>query len=287
MPANIPAVLSIQSHVVSGRVGNRSAVLPLEILGIETMPINTVQFSSHSGKKGWKGEFFSSQHILDLVTGLENIQALSDCAAVLSGYIGSSAVGKAITDAVRRVKQANPSAIYCCDPVMGDFPEGYYVKSELSDFFRLTALPIADIVTPNQFEAELLAGQPIASFSDIAPVTDHIHEIGPGLVVMTSCRIASPGKIALVLSCYQDKFVIETDLLSFKSPPKGAGDLFSALFLGHYLRAHDPLAAFEQSTNTIWSVLERTLRSNQTDLALVQSLEAIRQPPAKYRAKRF
>jgi len=287
MSIKSPTVLSIQSHVVSGHVGNRSAIFPLELLGVETLPINTVQFSSHSGKKGWKGEFFSSQHISDLVCGLENIHALATCSAVLSGYIGSAAVGEAILDAVNRVKIANTDALYCCDPVMGDSPEGFYVKPELQDFFVSRALPLADILTPNQFEAELLSGKTIRSAEDAATVTDYIHSRGPKIIVVTSCRLGNPDKLGLLLSCYSDKFLIETDLLPFASPPKGSGDLFSALFLGHYLQTHDPLAAFELSTNSIWSVLERTLASAGSDLALVQSQDAIRQPPVRFKAYRL
>ncbi|OHD19420.1 MAG: pyridoxal kinase [Spirochaetes bacterium GWD1_61_31] len=287
MVVHTPVVLSIQSHVVYGHVGNRSAVFPLELLGIETWPLNTVQFSSHSGKPGWKGSFFPSQHITDVIDALKVLAVLKNCDAIISGYIGNVAMGEAIIGAVKQIVQANSAALYCCDPVMGDFPEGYYVAPGLFDFFKQSALPLATIVTPNQFEAELFYGQSIQNDADTAKAADSIHALGPAIVIITSCRSGRSDSIKVMLSCKAGKYYVETPLLAFDSAPKGSGDLFTALFLGHYLLTHDPVLALENSTNTIWSILELTHERGLTELAILQSAAAILLPPKRFTAHRY
>jgi pyridoxine kinase len=134
------AVLSIQSHVVYGYAGNTAAVFPLQRLGNEVWAVNTVEFSNHTGYGSWKGK------------------VLGECTAVLSGYLGDASIGMAVVSAVKKVKNKNPSALYCCDPVMGDTGRGFYVKPDIPGIFRDELLPLADITTPNQFEIEAITG---------------------------------------------------------------------------------------------------------------------------------
>ncbi len=84
---------------------------------------------------------------------------MGECDGVLSGYIGSAEIGSAILDAVAAVKRANPAAKYCCDPVIGDAGRGVFVREGIPEFMKGKAVPAADIITPNQFELEFLAGR--------------------------------------------------------------------------------------------------------------------------------
>jgi len=152
-------ILSIQSWVAYGHVGNASAVFPLQRLGAEVWSINTVQFSNHTGYGDWTGEVYSGQSVRDLVDGIAARDALRHCDAVLSGYMGDAAIGEAILHAVAQVRQANAAAVYCCDPVIGDTDTGVYVRPGIEDFLRDRALPQADIATPNRFELARLTGQ--------------------------------------------------------------------------------------------------------------------------------
>src|SRR5215470_17998943 len=145
-------ILSIQSHVAYGHVGNAAATFPLQRLGIEVWPIHTVQFSNHTGYGQWRGRVFEPDVIGELVQGIEERGVLGACDGVLSGYMGSAAIGEAILEAVARVKAANPAARYCCDPVIGDAGRGRYVRPEIPALLRERALAQADVVTPNQFE---------------------------------------------------------------------------------------------------------------------------------------
>jgi len=278
-------ILSIQSHVAYGRVGNRSAVFPLERLGYEVWPINTVQYSCHAGMPGWTGSAFGADHVSDIVRGLENLGVLSRCDAVLSGYMGDAGTGAAIVRAVDAAKRANPRALYCCDPVMGDSPGGIYVKIGLPEFIAREAVPRADIVCPNEFEAELLSGIRIASPGDAARAADAIHRLGPPVVIITSYTPARNGETGFLVSDGTVMKTVTSPVLPFSKPPKGSGDLASALFLGYYLKNRDVVEAVEKTTGALYAVLEATLSSGSENLAVVAAQEAIACPGRRFKAE--
>ena len=153
-------VLSVQSHVAYGYVGNRAAVFPLQRLGFEVMAVDTVQFSNHTGYGAWTGKVFAPQDIAAVIDGIDARGGLATCDAVLSGYLGDASLGAVIAETVRRVRGQNPQALYCCDPVMGDLGPGFYVRPGIPDFLCDVLLPLADIVTPNPFELAFMAGAP-------------------------------------------------------------------------------------------------------------------------------
>ena len=165
-------LLSIQSHVVYGHVGNSAAVFPLQRMGVEVWPIHTVQFSNHTGYGEWRGRVFDAALIRELVAGVEQHGVLSECDGVLSGYMGGADIGAAILDAVATVKRANPSAKYCCDPVIGDVGRGVYVREGIAEFMRDKAVPVADVVTPNQFELDYLSGRENKTLADALGAVD-------------------------------------------------------------------------------------------------------------------
>jgi pyridoxine kinase len=283
------AILSIQSHVAYGHVGNRSAVFPLELLGFEVWPINTVQFSNHSGYPGFKGEVFSGRQISLVWSGIRELGVAGECEAVLSGYMGDAETGQAILGAVADVKAASPGALYCCDPVMGDYGKGIYVREGIKSLMRDFALPAADIVTPNQFEAEILAGIPITSIDEAKLAADRIHGAGPRLVLITSFkpREAEAGSISLFLSDGSRSWTTTTPELALDPMPNGAGDLTSALFLGHYLRSRDAAASLEAVTEAVYSVFEATMASGSRELRLIQSRDAILACGGRFPATEF
>ncbi len=184
-------ILSIQSHVAYGHVGNAAAVFPLQRLGFEVWPVNTVQFSNHTGYSGWTGQVFEAGHIAELIQGLGDRGVLAGCDGVLSGYLGGAALGATVLDAVARVRAGNPDAVYCCDPVMGDIGRGLFVAPDIPGFLRARALPAADLVTPNLFELEQLTGARVASLEDAVAVARGAVALGPTVVLVTSLRHAA------------------------------------------------------------------------------------------------
>ena len=122
-------ILSIQSHVAYGHAGNSAAVFPLQRLGHDVYPVLTVTFSNHTGYGETRGPLIAPDDVREVINGVEDRGAFPTIDAVLSGYQGAEAVGEVILDAVARVKAANPAAVYCCDPVMGDVGRGFFVRA--------------------------------------------------------------------------------------------------------------------------------------------------------------
>src|SRR5579863_510747 len=193
----MPAVLSVQSRVAYGHVGNAAAVFPLQCLGIEAWTLDTVAFSNHTGHGRWRGDVVPAAIVAELFKGIADLGVLSGVDAVLSGYIGTAETGAVLLDIVGRVQQANPGARFCCDPVIGDIDTGSYVRDGVAEFFRDAALAIADIITPNRFELEFLGEQTVASLDEARKAADALRGRGPQIVLVTSLD-AVPDRLTML-----------------------------------------------------------------------------------------
>ena len=286
-------ILSVQSQVVYGHVGNRASVFPLERMGFEVWPMNTVQFSNHTGYPQWKGMVFPGSHIAELWEGLSVLGCVSSCDAVLSGYMGSLDIGEAILDIVASLRKNNPHSLYCCDPVMGDYEGGLYVKPDIPLFFKDRVLPQASIIKPNQFEAELLSGVAIRGMDDARKACVILHAAGPAIILVTSLEVApGPGDmISTLLSFGGQAYLARTPRFAFSTAPHGAGDLASALFLGNYLETADPLLSFERMASAVHKVFEATCAAQATgrvsELAIVGAQDAFVARERLFRAERI
>ena len=230
-------LLSIQSHVAYGHVGNAAAVFPLQRIGVEVWPIHTVQFSNHTGYGDWQGQVFDAGLIREVVAGIEQRGVLGECDGVLSGYMGGADIGAAILDAVAAVKRANPSARYCCDPVIGDVGRGIFVRAGIPEFMKAKAVPAADIITPNQFELDYLSGRESKTLAEARDAVKAVHDLGPRAVLVTSLHTEETPEdaIDLLASDATGRFRLRTPKLPLAV--NGAGDAIAALFFAHYLRS--------------------------------------------------
>ena len=149
-------ILSIQSSVAYGHVGNSAAVFPMQRLGVEVWPVHTVHFSNHTGYGAWRGPLLAAEDVREVITGMGERDAFGEVDAVLSGYQGGTQIGDVILGAVEQVKAANPDAIYACDPVMGNAKSGCFVHPDIPVLLRERVVPKADLITPNQFELGFL-----------------------------------------------------------------------------------------------------------------------------------
>ena len=268
-------ILSIQSWVAYGHVGNAAAVFPLQRLGAEVWAINTVQFSNHTGYGAWTGQVCTGEAVAALVDGIAARGALPGCDAVLSGYRGDAGVGEAILGAVARVREANPRALYCCDPVIGDVDGGVYVRPGIPEFMRDRALPVADLLTPNHFELEWLAGQPCRTLGDAkgaaAALRARMAPGGPRAVLVTSLRTAETpaGALDLLAVDKGGAWLLRTPLLP--ASVNGAGDAIAALFLYHVLRSDDAKTALEEAGSSVHGLLRRTAEAGSREILLVQA----------------
>lgn len=269
------SILSIQSHVAYGYVGNKAAVFPLQSMGYDVWPINTVQFSNHTGYGKWTGQLFSAQHIRDIVNGIEQLDVKAQCEAVVSGYLGSGEVGECVLDIVKQFRKINPGLIYLCDPVIGDVGRGIFVKEEVLSFFKNKLN--ADIITPNHFEAEILTDKKIETVADAEKAARYFHDRGIKIVVITSlCVSTQPkDKITVFLSDNGKTVLAETPLYHFDVPPNGTGDLFSALFLGSYLKLQNSVLALHQSLKLMDVVMAETYKQKSRELKVLAVAKAL------------
>jgi pyridoxine kinase len=278
-------LLSIQSHVAYGHVGNAAATFPLQRIGIEVWPLHTVQFSNHTGYGAWTGGVFEAGMITEVVQGITARGALGACDGVLSGYLGSADTGAAILDAVARVKAANPRARYCCDPVIGDVGRGIYVRPGIPEFMREHALPAADLATPNQFELELLSARTTATLRDALAAVDAVHRLGPRAILVTSLHTEEtpPDAIDLVASDASGRSRVRTPRLPIAV--NGAGDTIAALFFAHWLRTGSAAAALSRAASSVFGVLKRTADAGSREILLVEAQEEFVNPSRVFPAE--
>ena len=278
-------ILSIQSHVAYGHVGNSAAVFPLQRMGVEVWPIHTVQFSNHTGYGNWQRQVFDARTIREVIGGIEQRGVLGECDGVLSGYMGGADVGAAVLDAVATVKRANPSARYACDPVIGDVGRGVFVARGIPEFMKAEAVPAADIITPNQFELDYLTGHESKTLSDARDAVRALHDLGPRTVMVTSLYTQDTPKdaIDLLASDGSSCFRLRTPKLPLVM--NGAGDAIAALFFAHYLRSGKIDEALSRAGSAIFGVLTKTAEAGAGEIQLIAAQNEIVQPSRVFEAE--
>ncbi|CAB3261503.1 unnamed protein product [Arctia plantaginis] len=282
-----PRVLSIQSHVVHGYVGNKSAVFPLQVLGFEVDFINTVQFSTHTGYKHIKGNVLQNEEMDALIEGL-TINEVDYYTHFLTGYSRSPDSLKKIAEIIKKLRQKNPNLVYVCDPVMGDNGK-MYVPEDILPVYRDIVVPLADILTPNQFEAELITGIQVKDIDGAFKAILALHDKGVKTVVLSSTDLGDErSMIGLASSgglCYK------IQIPKLDATFTGTGDLFAALFLAWSHKTNNDLKlTLERTISTLQHIVQDTYQSardiQQTgkipcaliELRLVQNKAAIEDP---------
>jgi len=280
-------ILSIQSSVAYGHVGNSAAVFPLQRLGHEVWPVLTVHFSNHTGYGEWRGPLLAPTDVADVIDGIDDRGVLGEADAVLSGYQGDPAVGAVILDAVARVKAQNPDAVYCCDPVMGDVGRGMFVRPGIPEFMRDTVVPQADILTPNHFELDFLADRTTTTLEEVLAAVDVVRERGPRDVLVTSVLHDGLPENTLDVVAVSDEgaWAVTTPLLPIT--PNGGGDVTAALYLAHLLETGSAPVALGRTVASVFAVLEETIAAGTRELALVAAQESIAQPPDTVEVRRL
>ena len=279
-------VLSIQSAVAYGHVGNSAAVFPLQRIGVEVLPVYTVNFSNHTGYGAWRGPLISPDDVRDVILGIEERGVFPQIDAVLSGYQGGEGIGDVILDAVARVKAANPDAIYACDPVMGNAKSGCFVAPEIPVLLRERVVPAADIITPNQFELGFLTGTEPSTLESTLESVDLAHAMGPSTVLVTSVERpdAEADTIEMIAADASGAWIVKTPRLPLKA--NGSGDVTAALFTAHYRATGEAQTALERTASSIFDLIETTYRSGERELQLVEAQEFYANPRMQFTADR-
>lgn len=268
------AVIVVSSHVARGSVGNRAAVFALETLGYPVWAVPTVLLPWHPGHGKATRIVPPSDQFAAFMADLERAPWLGEVAAVLSGYLGDAAQADAVASLVKTVKARNPSALYVCDPVMGD-SGGLYVAEGLAEAMRDLLLPIADIATPNRYELEWLAG---AKLDDLRSVISAALHAGPGTMLVTSAPSLMAGGTGNLLLNATQALLAEHRII--ERPPNGLGDLTAAVFLARLLGGHKPEKALQSTTAAVYEILARTAKRGGDELQLETDAQSLSHPMA-------
>ncbi|MBP3088062.1 pyridoxal kinase PdxY [Corynebacterium sp. sy017] len=276
------SILSIQSHVSYGHVGNSAAVFPLQRIGYEVLPVHTVNFSNHTGYGQWGGELIPAAQVRSVLEGIEARGGYSDIDAVLSGYQGGSDIADVIIEAVERVKEVNPRAVYACDPVMGNAKSGCFVSDLIPPLLRDRVVPIADIITPNQFELEYLTGVAAHDLSSTLNAIEAARKIGPDTILVTSVlRPDRPDNtVEMIAANDSGAWKVQTPFLDFKR--NGSGDVTAALFTGHYVRSNDVADALARTASSVFDLISDTFAADARELTLIDSQERFAHPEMQF-----
>lgn len=275
-------VLSIQSAVAYGHVGNSAAVFPLQRIGVEVMPVYTVNFSNHTGYGSWGGPMISPDDVRAVIAGVEDRGAFPQIDVVLSGYQGGEGIADVILDTVARVKAANPDAVYACDPVMGNAKSGCFVAPAIPILLRERVVPAADIITPNQFELGFLTETEPTDLDSTLASVDAARAMGPRTVLVTSVeRPDRPeGTIEMLAADDAGAWIVRTPHIPMKA--NGSGDVTAALFTAHYRSTGSAAEALARTTSSVFDLLTRTHESGERELQLVESQEAYAHPRMQF-----
>ncbi len=279
-------ILSIQSSVAYGHVGNSAATFPLMRLGVEVWPVLTVHFSNHTGYGSWRGPLLSAEDVTEVVTGIDERGVLGRVDAVLSGYQGAQEVGAEVLKAVALVKTRNSAAVYCCDPVIGDIGRGIYVRPGVPEFMRDQVVPSAQIVTPNHFELDFLTDRTTTTLAEVVAAANALRERGPEIVLVTSTVLdgQDPDHILMLAVTKDGAWQVSTPRLERNFT--GSGDLTAALFLAHLLDCGDAGQAMGRTADAVYSLLKATTDAGSAELLLAQAQEELVNPSYHFEIER-
>ncbi|MBV9565448.1 MAG: pyridoxal kinase PdxY [Bradyrhizobium sp.] len=277
-------VISIQSQVAWGHVGNSAAVFPMQMHGIDVIAIPTTLLSNRPGYPTLRGRVLEAPLVADLLQGIEERGAVDACAMILSGYLGSPEIAAVVTDFVTRARARNPALRYCCDPVLGDRGRGLFVRADIPPLVRDRLLPLADIITPNHFELELLCGTTAATVGEVTAQARKLMAHGPSTVVVTSAELADTpdGQIETLAVERAQAWRVRTPKLPIS--PNGTGDLFAALFVSARVGNRSTPEALAHAASGIFAVLECTAARGTEEMRIVESADLLARPPRRFDA---
>lgn len=287
-------ILSIQSSVAYGHVGNSAATFPLQRLGHEVWPVLTVHFSNHTGYGSWRGQVLEAGVVAEVIEGIADRGVLGTVDAVLTGYQGSPGVAEVVLRTVARVRALNPAVLYCCDPVLGDVDRGLFVLPGVPELMRDRVVPVADVITPNVFELAYLVGvalEEIDRLPTLLDAVDRVRAMGPSTILVTSVEslpgasaddydsaAPHPDQIAMLAVDPTGAFLVRTPRLPISV--NGAGDVTAALFLAHL--SSGVRTALARVASSVYAILRRTAESGAREIQLIAAQQEIAEPAGEF-----
>lgn len=280
-------IISIQSQVVHGHVGNSAAVFPMQHLGIPVTAVPTTLLSNHPHYPTMRGRVLDADLLRDLLLGVEERGLVDTCSILLTGYLGSAENGEVVAGFVERAKLRNPALRYCCDPVMGDADLGFFVDRDLPELFRQRLVPLADILTPNQFEFEELAGCVAPDAEALQSGIELLTEARATIVVVTGVGLGEASATRVETFAFHGSNAWKVSTPRLPCRPAGTGDLFTALFVSALAQGAPVPVALETSVSATFAILVDTAAANRLEMPIVESRHELARQKRRFRAARL
>lgn len=274
-------VISVQSHVVYGHAGNSSAVFPLQRMGLEVWPVNTVQFSNHTQyQQGWTGDVYTVNQLKELISGLDNINVLGSCSGVISGYLGSEEQCYMVMDLIETVRERNSTAMYICDPVMGDPEKGCVVDQGIEGTLVNVLMPLADVIVPNQYELSKFVDMDIHSLDDAVDACKAALAKGPKVVLLKHLQTTDQpaDHFTMMLACDDKCYITHAPKVYPQKPYVGVGDLITALFTAGLMKGWPAVKAFKHCNEAVYGVVKQTYLSGEWELQTIAAQDKLVDP---------
>ena len=287
-------VISIQSQVAYGHVGNSAAVFPLQMHGIDVVAVPTTLLSNRPGYPTIHGQVLDAKLVADLLIGIEERGAVDGAKMILSGYLGSPDTAGVVADFVERARARNPALLYACDPVLGDRDRGLFVQAGIPQLMRERLCRLADIITPNHLEFDSLCGREARMIEQAIIEAKALMEHRLSTIIITSAELAdTPQGMIETLAIERNRDTSKKDMLKawrVRTPklaisPNGTGDLFAALYVAACVRGADTPQALTRAASAIFAVLERTAASASTEMRIIESAEQLVHPKRRFEAE--
>ncbi|WP_417579420.1 pyridoxal kinase [Pelagibacterium sp.] len=272
-------VISIQSQVVHGHVGNSAAVLPMQMRGITVAAVPTTLFSNTPHFDTMRGRVLDAELVGDLLRGVEERGLIETSRYIVSGYLGSRANGEVVMAFVERARRINPNIVYICDPVMGDSRLGIFVAEQVVEYLLERLVPLADVLTPNQFEVSLMAGRELSNWRELEVALLEIQKRREARLVVTGCTLADTPDGVLENVVFDAGRCTRLTCPRLPIVPVGTGDLFTGLLTANLVRGAALVAAARDAANTLLAVLGQTIADGENEMRLASVVEVLAASP--------
>lgn len=276
------SVISIQSQVVYGHVGNSAAVLPMQARGLNVAAVPTTLLSNHPGYETMRGRVLEPELVSDLLRGVEERGLIETSRYIVSGYLGSRANGAVVADFVQRARKINPQITYICDPVMGDTGLGVFVAEQVMECIINQLVPLADLLTPNQFEVGLISGSQAQTYTALADKLAAIQSFNQARLVTTGCILDDTPYGSLENVVFEGGAGIRLKSPRIPAVPVGTGDLFTGLLTADLVYGQSLADAARNAAATVLEIVGHMAAQGAYEMQLGSVMDVLcRKLPAE------